>query len=123
MKGEPRELIEGPEAWQRFQGAMRAALSVPKSAILKDEKRHARAKKKKAELHGYYIEYEGENSLCTGRAIVIAENVAEALRLTAAHQDSPDPFPIPRWTKKGCPPEVTEVDISRPSVIYNDPGL
>jgi hypothetical protein len=47
MKGEPREMIEGPEAWERFQGAMRAALSVPKGAILKDEKRRARAKGKK----------------------------------------------------------------------------
>jgi hypothetical protein len=43
---QPREMIEGPEAWERFQGAMRAAMSVPKSAILKDEKRRASAKKK-----------------------------------------------------------------------------
>jgi hypothetical protein len=49
MKSEAREMIEGPEAWDRFQDAMRAALSVPKSAILKDEKRRARAKSKKAE--------------------------------------------------------------------------
>jgi len=49
MKCEPREMIEGPEAWERFQGAMRAALSVPKSAILKDDKRRSRARKKKAE--------------------------------------------------------------------------
>jgi hypothetical protein len=48
MKSEPREMIEGQEAWERFQGAMRAAISVPKSAILKDEKRRARVKKKKA---------------------------------------------------------------------------
>ena len=47
MKSQPREMIEGPEAWERFQGAMRAAISVPKSAILKAEKRRARAKKKK----------------------------------------------------------------------------
>ena len=48
MKSEPREMIEGPEAWERFQDAMRAALSVTKSAILKEEKRHARARSKKA---------------------------------------------------------------------------
>jgi hypothetical protein len=48
MKSETREMIEGPEAWERFQGAMRAALSVPKSAILKDDKRRARARGKKA---------------------------------------------------------------------------
>lgn len=49
MKSQPREMIEGPEAWGRFQDAMRAAISVPKSAILKDDKRRARAKKKRAE--------------------------------------------------------------------------
>ena len=42
-------MIEGPEAWDRFQDAMHAAISVPKSAILKDDKRRARAKKKKVE--------------------------------------------------------------------------
>jgi hypothetical protein len=42
-------MIEGPEAWERFQGAMRAATSVPKRAILKDDKRRARARKKKTE--------------------------------------------------------------------------
>jgi hypothetical protein len=46
VKTEPREMIEGPEAWERFQDAMRAAISVPKGAILKDDKRRARAKKK-----------------------------------------------------------------------------
>ena len=42
-------MIEGPEAWERFQEAVRAAISVPKSAILKDEQRRARAKKKMVE--------------------------------------------------------------------------
>jgi hypothetical protein len=46
---QPREMIEGPEAWERFQGAMRAAICVPKSAVLKDDKRRAREKKKKTE--------------------------------------------------------------------------
>jgi hypothetical protein len=49
---QPREMIEGPEAWERFQGAMRAAISVSKSAILKDEKRRVRASKKRAEPKG-----------------------------------------------------------------------
>lgn len=48
MKTQPREMIEGPEAWERFQDAMRAAISVPKSAILKDDKHRARARKKRA---------------------------------------------------------------------------
>jgi hypothetical protein len=47
MKVQPREMVEGLEACERFQDAMRAALSVPKSAILKDDKRRARAKKRK----------------------------------------------------------------------------
>jgi hypothetical protein len=40
-------MIEGPEAWERFQGAMRAAIAVPKSAVLEDERKRARARKKK----------------------------------------------------------------------------
>jgi hypothetical protein len=47
MKSEPHDMIEGPEAWQRFQDAMRAVVAVPKSAILKDEKKRARARAKK----------------------------------------------------------------------------
>jgi hypothetical protein len=48
MKSQPREMIEGPEAWERFRNAVKAVLSVPKSAVLKDEKRQMRAKKKPA---------------------------------------------------------------------------
>ena len=42
-------MIEGPEAWQRFRDAIRAALSVPKSAILKEEKRRENLRKKKGD--------------------------------------------------------------------------
>jgi len=49
MKTGEREMVEGPEAWERFQDAMRAVISVPKSAILKDDKKRARARKKKTE--------------------------------------------------------------------------
>jgi hypothetical protein len=33
MKPQPREMIEGPEAFQRFTDAMKAILKVPKSAM------------------------------------------------------------------------------------------
>jgi hypothetical protein len=39
-------MIESPEAWERFQDAMRAAVCVPKSAISKDDKRRARTRKR-----------------------------------------------------------------------------
>jgi len=33
MKTQPREMIEGPEAFETFRNAMRAILTVPKSAL------------------------------------------------------------------------------------------
>jgi hypothetical protein len=33
MKTEPREMIEGPEAFDKFRDAMKAILTVPKSAL------------------------------------------------------------------------------------------
>jgi hypothetical protein len=46
MKAKP-EYVEGPEAWQRFTGAMRKVLSVPHSEI----QRRIEAEKKKAALN------------------------------------------------------------------------
>jgi hypothetical protein len=48
MKAQASEMIEGQEAWQRFHDAMRAVVSVPKSAIIKDDEKRAKARKKKA---------------------------------------------------------------------------
>jgi hypothetical protein len=33
MKAQPREMIEGPEAFDLFRSAMKAILTVPKSAL------------------------------------------------------------------------------------------
>lgn len=40
-------MIEGPEAWGRFQEAVKTVLSVPKSAVVKDDRKRAQARKKR----------------------------------------------------------------------------
>jgi hypothetical protein len=66
-------------------------------------------------LHGFLITYAGLNALCEGRAVVIAETQEQAEKLVAEHPDSSEAFPTETYP--------TEVDITRPGVIYNDPGL
>jgi hypothetical protein len=46
MKAQPREMIEGPEAFARFRNALKSVLSVPKSAVFKQERREAKKKKR-----------------------------------------------------------------------------
>jgi len=66
-------------------------------------------------LHAFLVTYEGLNVLCEGRAVVIAETSEAAVQLVAEHPDSNEAFPTDT--------SVTEIDITRPGVIYNDPGL
>jgi hypothetical protein len=47
VKAEP-EMIEGPEAWDRFKAAMKAIVKVPKSAVPSPFGRRVSKKKKDA---------------------------------------------------------------------------
>jgi hypothetical protein len=42
----PVEMIEGPEAWERFRAAMRAIIKVPKSAMPPSPFKKSATKKK-----------------------------------------------------------------------------
>jgi hypothetical protein len=47
MKTQPREMIEGPEAFDRFRNAVKAALTIPKSAMPPSPFKKWKPKKKK----------------------------------------------------------------------------
>jgi len=68
-----------------------------------------------SELHAFLVTYEGLNVMCEGRAVVMAATPAEAEKLVAEAPESSEAFPIET--------DTTEIDITRPGVIYNDPGL
>lgn len=55
MKTQPREMIEGPEAFEKFRNAMKAILTVPKSALPPSPFKKWKPKKKKAEAKTHFM--------------------------------------------------------------------
>lgn len=70
-------------------------------------------------MHGFLVTYEGLNVLCEGRAVVIAETPEQAEKLVKEAPESSECFE----QDPDRPIDSSEIDITKPGVIYNDPGL